>query len=100
MQPELSQQSPQPRRAYRVPRHPAPVDLRLDGNEGQVVCDDIVQALEGMKSQSLREYPSTRGLEEKIAELYQVSSQQVLVTAGADDGLLRCLLYTSPSPRD
>jgi len=82
---------------YRVPRHPAPVDMRLDGNEGQVVCTDVLDVVSDLAVDDLRHYPSTANLEALIAQLFGVKSEQVLVTAGADDGLLRmCRSYLSP----
>ena len=84
--------------AYKVPRHLAPIELRLDGNEGQVVSQSLVDTLGEMDANELRIYPSTRELETYIASLYDVDPNQVLVTAGADDGLLRmCRAYLSPT---
>ena len=90
----VSQASPQ---AYRVPRHPAPIDLRLDGNEGQVVCPDVLDIASQWTSDDLRQYPSTATLEAAIAKQFNIQPEQVVVTAGADDGLLRmCRAYLSP----
>ncbi|MGB0648380.1 MAG: hypothetical protein ACPGQS_14440, partial [Bradymonadia bacterium] len=87
----------EPKRAYSVPRHPAPIDLRLDGNEGQAIATDITSALAAVTAESLRRYPSTEELAAKIAEVYGIDSAQVLVTSGADDGLLRmCRAYLAP----
>lgn len=84
--------------AYRVARHPAPVSLRLDGNEGQVVSEEVLDVLSELPLDELRQYPSCAALEARIAREYGVTPDQVLVTAGADDGLLRmCRGYLSPS---
>ena len=74
---------------YRVPRHPASVSLHLDGNEGQLLTPTLMAALNDFDASRLRRYPSTKDLEAKIAAEFGVASSQVLVTAGADDGLLR-----------
>ena len=82
---------------YQVPRHPAQVDLRLDGNEGQVVCRNLLDVLSDQVVDELSHYPSTSNLETTIAKIFNVEREQVLVTAGADDGLLRmCRAYLSP----
>ena len=87
----------EPKRAYSVPRHPAPIDLRLDGNEGQAIATDIASGLSAVTAESLRRYPSTEELAANIAEVYGIDSAQVLVTSGADDGLLRmCRAYLAP----
>ena len=62
-----------PEDAYRVPRHPAPVALNLDGNEG-------------IGPESLRRYPSPAPLEARLAERFGLSPDRVLVTAGGDEG--------------
>ena len=83
--------------AYAVPRHPAPIDLRLDGNEGQLSLDELTACLSKLSGNRLRAYPSTRSLEHKIAERFGLDGNQVLITAGADDGLSRlCRAYLSP----
>lgn len=75
--------------AYRVPRHPAPVDLRLDGNEGAAPDDALLDALRAVDAETLRRYPSTAALEARLAARHGVAPAQVLVTAGADDALMR-----------
>ena len=58
----LTMKTPQIGEAYRVPRHPAPIDLRLDGNEGQVVSKEILDSLAAMSLEELRQYPSCAAL--------------------------------------
>jgi len=71
--------------------------MRLDGNEGQVVCDDLLDVSGTLDLSELRIYPSTQALEAVIANIHGIDSNQVLVTAGADDGLMRmCRAYLSP----
>ena len=40
--------------AYRVPRHPASIDLRLDGNEGQGVPESVLSALRELSGEGIR----------------------------------------------
>jgi histidinol-phosphate aminotransferase len=75
--------------AYAVPRHPAPIDLRLDGNEGRPPSASLLARLAERSTEILRRYPSARPLEERIARRFSVPVTSVLVTAGADDGLDR-----------
>ena len=83
------------RQAYRVPRHPAPVDLYLDGNEGSRPPLDLLGELAGNGSDLLRRYPDASALEARIAAHYGVEPERVLVTAGGDDALeraIRCVM--------
>ncbi len=82
--------------AYRVPRHPAPMDLRLDGNEGP--APDVAAAIRPEAlSELCRRYPDPAPLEAQLAERFGVRPEQVLVTAGADDALDRaCRALLAP----
>lgn len=72
--------------------------MKLDGNEGQLLAPNLMDALNTFDASLLRRYPSTRDLESQIAKRFNVAPAQVLVTAGADDGLLRmCRAYLSPT---
>ena len=83
--------------AYKVPRHPAQCDLILDGNEGRPPNNLLMNALQSTTAEDIRRYPSTAPLERKIAHVHGILPEQVLVTAGADDGLQRvCRAYLSP----
>ncbi len=77
--------------AYSPPRHEAPVDLRLDGNEGSrpgpELMDVIVKAGPGI----LRTYPDGSAVERELAEMMGVDAARVLVTAGGDDALERII---------
>lgn len=75
--------------AYRVPRHPAPVDLVLDGNEGAYAPPRILRA--GAEAERARRYPSPAALEAKLAARLGVAPERVVVTAGGDDALYRAL---------
>lgn len=75
--------------AYRVPRHEAPMDLMLDGNEGKAPPEALVACLSRYGSDPVFRYPSTRPLESYLATQLNISPQQIIVTAGADDGIDR-----------
>jgi len=75
---------------YQVPRHPALVDLVLDGNEGRSPDARLFDRLVDAGPEILRRYPSPARLEAAIARKFGVEPARVLVTAGADDGIDRC----------
>lgn len=75
--------------AYKVPRPPIPIDLRLDGNEGLLPSPDLIDSLREAGPQALRLYPDAGPLEAALAERHGVAPEQVLVTAGADEALDR-----------
>ncbi len=77
--------------AYAPPRHPAPVDLHLDGNEGATPPEALLQGLQGLHADELRRYPDARPLEAELARRFGVEPGRVLVTAGGDDALERAL---------
>ncbi len=84
-------------RPYHVPRHPAPIDLFLDGNEGLPAPADLLAPLATADAEMARRYPSAAALEARIAALHGVDPAQVLVTAGADDALDRaCRAFLTP----
>ncbi len=78
----------QGREPYSVPTHPAPVDLRLSGNEGVTPPAELLEGLEDTDPESLRSYPSASDLEQRIAERHDIAPEHVLVSAGADDAML------------
>ncbi len=73
--------------AYAVPRHPAPCDLDLRGNEGARPDPALCGAVRGVEV--LRAYPDTADVRERLAAWLDVPVEQVLVTAGGDDALDR-----------
>ncbi|TVQ61660.1 MAG: TIGR01548 family HAD-type hydrolase [Phycisphaerales bacterium] len=84
-------------RAYAAPAHGAPIDLRLDANEGPAPDGSILDALAGELPELLRSYPSVRTLEALLAERVGVAPEQLMVTAGADDALDRaCRAVLAP----
>lgn len=74
--------------AYAVPKHPAPIDLPLHGNEGPAPSPALFSAL-GANPELLRRYPSTASLEALLARRMGLDPARVLVTAGADEALDR-----------
>jgi len=83
--------------AYRVPRHGAPVDLWLAGNEGRAPSRDVLGALVDQSPELLRRYPSASTLEARLAKELGVEPGWVVVTAGADDALDRaCRAMLAP----
>ena len=83
--------------AYKVPRAPHPIDLRLDGNEGIGPSTEVLRALSGCNASTIRRYPSCAELEAEIAEFYGVAPDQVLITAGGDDAIQRlCRVFLGP----
>jgi histidinol-phosphate aminotransferase len=83
--------------AYRPPSRPAHIDLLLDGNEGRPPALPVGALLEQAGADLLRRYPDAGPLESRIAARHGVEPDRVLATAGADDGLDRCLrAYAGP----
>jgi len=76
-------------RAYASPRHPAPTDLVLSGNEGDKPPASLLKWVAGCDVGLLRSYPSARELERQLAERLGVEPSQVAVTAGGDEGIDR-----------
>ncbi len=76
------------RPAYTTATPSAPIDLWLAGNEGRAPEGFAVE----IKGDELGRYPSSAELSSKIAQRHGVDPRQVLVTAGADDALLRLAL--------
>ncbi len=76
--------------AYKVPRHPAPVDLILDANEGRAPPEELLAKVGEAGPELLRRYPSAVRLEAALALRFGVASDRVIATAGADDGIDRC----------
>ncbi len=74
---------------YAVVAHGAPIDLKLDGNEGVAPSDDLLTALCQSSTELLRCYPDARELQRLAAEHFGLPADQVLVTGGVDDALDR-----------
>lgn len=87
-----------PHRApYAVPAHPAPIDLRLDANEGPPPRLEVVEALAGLNPEVLQRYPKARALEAVLARKHGVEPHRVVATAGADGAIERiCSAFLGP----
>ncbi len=94
---DQGQQRPQPApavtasAAYCPQRHPAPADLRLDGNEGPAPTAKLMLRLGELSAEQVRRYPDARALEGLIARREGLSPERVIVTAGADDAIERAV---------
>ena len=75
--------------AYTVERARAPIDLRLDGNEGMLPSIELLDALGPECLELMRSYPDASRLERRLAERHAVDAARVVVTAGADEALDR-----------
>lgn len=90
--------------AYRASGNPEPGvpsqgrrRLKLDGNEGRAPDDQLLRSITGGGELCAR-YAKTTGLELFLAERLGLDPSRLLVTAGADDGLLRsCLAFLDES---
>lgn len=67
------------------------VDLDLSRNEGMRASTDLVGSVADA-NELLRRYPDTTVLRRRLAEIHGLAEDQVLVTAGGDDALFRCIL--------
>ena len=76
---------------YSVPSRFRHVDLDLSRNEGSPAAVDLIRSIVGA-DELIRRYPDTTALRHRLAELHDLPSEQVLVTAGGDDALFRCVL--------
>ncbi|MCC6545973.1 histidinol-phosphate aminotransferase family protein [Candidatus Sumerlaeota bacterium] len=94
-------------KAYSVPKHPAPIDLKLDANEGAAPDGALLKRILEIGPDVMRRYPDASALQKMLAGRFGVESHNLIVTAGADDALDRLcravlapgreLLLTNPS---
>jgi HAD superfamily hydrolase (TIGR01548 family) len=84
--------------AYHVPRHPAPLDLLLDGIGGLTPPPDLFRALDDAEPEALvRQYPSAAPLVADLAARLGLPADRVIATAGGDDALDRlCRAWLAP----
>lgn len=75
--------------AYQVPRALAPTDLHLAGNEGVGPDPELLARLAALGPEPLRRYPDGAALRRQIAEGLSLEAEQVLLTAGGDEGIDR-----------
>lgn len=82
---------------YAPPQHPAPIDLRLDANEGPAPPASWLAALPTIDAEALRRYPRSADLQRELAARHSVEPERVVVTAGADDAIDRiCRAFLGP----
>jgi len=77
-------------RAHRAPRgRPDRTGyLRLDlGESSRPASPRVLQALQQLAPEELSHYPDSSVLTSKLARLHRVEPQQVIVTAGSDEGI-------------
>ena len=67
------------------------IELDLSRNEGSLASTDLVGSVVD-PNELIRRYPDTTDLQRRLAEIHGVAEDQVLVTAGGDDALFRCML--------
>lgn len=83
--------------AYEIPRPETPVDNHLDGNEGPLPPERFVEELEPPTRSAIRNYPDREALVRALAERRGVPEESILVTAGADEAILRtCRIALEP----
>jgi histidinol-phosphate aminotransferase len=75
--------------AYHSPRHPAPVDLLLNSNEGPPPPPELMRAALENTIGALHRYPTTAPLEQALTTRFGLRPGSVLVTAGADEAIDR-----------
>jgi histidinol-phosphate aminotransferase len=76
---------------YRPPRFVAPIDLRLDANEGAPPPAELLEEVAAAGPEAICHYPNPAALEELLAGRLGVDAERVLVTAGADDAIERIM---------
>jgi histidinol-phosphate aminotransferase len=79
---------------YQPPGFGAPIDLDLSKNEGRATVTEIPVLADRVPELTSR-YPDVSRLREAVAARHGLAATQVLVTAGGDDALFRCLLSVS-----
>ncbi len=82
---------------YEVPSPGIPVDLTLSGNEGASPPGVVMEALRQMNPGQLCSYPDNEPVRKELAKRFDVGSEQIMVTAGADEALNAfCRAYLDP----
>ena len=76
---------------YSPPRLSPGIDLDLSRNEGRTPATDLMPSVVEL-GELIRRYPDTTALLRQLARLHDLREDQLLVTAGGDDALLRCFL--------
>lgn len=76
---------------YSPPRLGPTVDLDLSRNEGPPPGRSLLAGV-GDSGRAISRYPDVSALRDRIAARHGIEADRVLVTAGGDDALFRCLL--------
>lgn len=79
---------------YSPPSFTNPIDLDLSKNEGRSGPSARAALAAGLQDR-ISKYPDSSRLRQALAEHFGVAIDQVLVTAGGDDALFRCILSRS-----
>jgi histidinol-phosphate aminotransferase len=79
---------------YQPPEFSSPIDLDLSRNEGSPTVTSI-DLDPGDLAAATSRYPDTASLARAVAARHGLSVDRVLVTAGGDDALFRCLLSSA-----
>lgn len=66
-----------------------PVRHHLDGNVGSLPSATFVDSLERPTGESIRRYPDSSELVERICERFELPEERVLLTAGSDGAIIR-----------
>lgn len=74
--------------AYEPRRRRGGIDVWLDANEAGAPLPELEESLR-LASDTTNRYPKNGELESYLSELFRIDREQVLVTAGGDDGLER-----------
>lgn len=80
--------------AYQPPTFGAPIELDLSRNEGNPTVKSIDIGPDDLAAITSR-YPDTTRLTRAVAARHGVPVDRVLVTAGGDDALFRCLIASA-----
>ena len=77
---------------YRSPTPSSPIDLWLNGNEGQAPPAALLEGLRDSIAEIVRRYPDVTELEDLLASRANLPRECVAATAGADDAIYRACL--------
>lgn len=87
-------------RPYRPRKTAATPVHKVDANEAGASAENLARYVASLPPEALNRYTRPHALEHDLAAYFGVAPDRVVVTAGADDGLLRlCLLTLEPGRR-
>jgi histidinol-phosphate aminotransferase len=79
---------------YQLPLISRKNKIRLDLNESPLGCSPkVMEAIKSVGPEDISTYPEYQTLMEKIANYFEIKSENVLLTNGADDAI-RCIIET------